>query len=162
MKALSIRRMLSSHGPAASILIRVLVGAVFLSEGIQKFVFAAELGAGRFARIGIPAPDVMGTFVGVVEILAGSLVLLGLVTRLAALVLLVNISVAILSTKIPILLGHGFWVFTLPKLQRYGFWSMAHEARTDFCMWIGCLFLVIVGAGTLSVDRWLETRRGGP
>jgi uncharacterized membrane protein YphA (DoxX/SURF4 family) len=154
--------MLSSHGPAASILIRVLVGAVFLSEGIQKFVFAAELGAGRFARIGIPAPDVMGTFVGVVEILAGSLVLLGLVTRLAALVLLVNISVAILSTKIPILLGHGFWVFTLPKLQRYGFWSMAHEARTDFCMWIGCLFLVIVGAGTLSVDRWLETRRGGP
>ena len=161
MKALSIRRMLSSHGPAASILIRVLVGAVFLSEGIQKFIFAVELGAGRFARIGIPSPDVMGPFVGVVEILAGSLVLLGLLTRPAALVLLVNISVAILSTKIPILLGHGFWVFTLPKLQRYGFWSMAHEARTDFCMWLGCLFLAIVGAGTLSVDRWLEVRLEG-
>jgi putative oxidoreductase len=100
----------------------------------------------------------MGPFVGVVEIVAGSLVLLGLLTRPAALVLLVNISVAIVSTKIPILLGHGFWVFTLPKLQRYGFWSMAHEARTDFCIWLGCLFLAIVGAGTLSVDGWLEAR----
>jgi uncharacterized membrane protein YphA (DoxX/SURF4 family) len=130
---------------------------VFLSEGIQKFIFATELGAGRFSHIGIPAPEVMGPFVGVVEIVAGVLILLGLLTRPAALVLLVNISVAILSTKIPILLGHGFWVFTLPKLQRYGFWSMAHEVRTDFCMCLGCLFLAIVGAGTLSVDGWLES-----
>jgi len=160
MKA-SIRCMLSSHATAATILIRVLVGAVFLSEGIQKFIFAAELGAGRFAHIGIPAPEVMGPFVGVIEIVAGSLVLLGLLTRPAALVLLINISVAILSTKIPIVLGHGFWVFTLPKLQRYGFWSMAHEARTDFCIWLGCLFLAIVGAGTLSVDGWLEARLDG-
>jgi len=157
MKA-SIRRLLSSHAPEATILIRVLVGAVFLSEGIQKFIFVAELGAGRFARIGIPAPNVMGPFVGVVEIVAGSLVLLGLLTRPAAIVLLINISVAIISTKVPILLGREFWLFTLPKLQRLGFWSMAHEARTDFCMWLGCLFLAIVGAGALSMDRWLEAR----
>jgi putative oxidoreductase len=154
----SIRHLLSSHVPEATILIRVLVGAVFLSEGIQKFIFAAELGAGRFARIGIPAPSVMGPFVGVVEVVAGSLVLLGLLTRPAAIVLLINISVAIISTKVPILLGREFWLFTLPKLQRYGFWSMAHEARTDFCMWLGCLFLAIVGAGALSMDRWLEAR----
>ena len=76
MKAF-IRRLVSSHVPAPTLLIRIMVGTVFLSEGIQKFIFAAELGAGRFARIGIPAPDVMGPFVGVVEILAGSLVMLG-------------------------------------------------------------------------------------
>jgi putative oxidoreductase len=133
MKAF-IQRLLSSHAPEATILIHVIVGAVFLSEGIQKFLFAAELGAGRFVRIGIPAPNVLGPFVGMVEIVAGSLVLLGLLTRPAAIVLLINISVAIISTKVPILLGRDFWLFSLPKLQRYGFWSMAHEARTDFCM----------------------------
>ena len=154
-----MKRLLLSDAPAATLLIRILVGAVFLSEGLQKFLFPAELGAGRFARIGLPAPEVMGPFVGTVETIAGALLLLGLLTRPAALVLLVNISVAILSTKIPILLGHGFWLFTLPKLSRYGFWSMAHEARTDFCMWLGCLFLVLVGAGTLSFDTLLTSRR---
>ena len=146
--------------PASVLLVRLLVGAVFLSEGIQKFVFANELGVGRFARIGIPAPDVMGPFVGVVEIVAGSLVLLGLFTRPAAFVLLLNISVAIVSTKIPILLGHGFWMFSAPK-PPYGFWSMAHEARVDFCMWLGCLFLMAAGAGPFSGDAHLLQRTSG-
>ncbi|MFH1070765.1 MAG: DoxX family protein [Candidatus Glassbacteria bacterium] len=154
-----LQRLLTTQAPGVTLLVRILVGAVFLSEGLQKFIFAAELGAGRFARIGIPAPEVIGPFVGVVEILAGSLVLLGLLTRPAAFALLVNISVAIISTKIPILLGHGFWLFTLPKLQRYGFWSMAHEARTDFCMWLGCLFLIVVGAGLLSLDAVISGRK---
>jgi len=152
--------LLSSNAPAATLLIRLLVGAVFLSEGIQKFLFPAALGVGRFARIGIPAPEVMGPFVGGVEIVAGSLLLLGLLTRPAALALLVDISVAIVSTKVPILLGHGFWLFALPKLASYGFWSMAHEARTDFCMWLGSLFLLIVGAGCLSLDALWARRRG--
>lgn len=153
-----MRRLLETRVPGATILIRVLVGAVFLSEGVQKFLFPAEVGAGRFLKIGIPAPEVMGPFVGVVEIVCGSLVLLGLLTRPAALTLLVNISVALVSTKLPILLGHGFWTFTLPKLQRYGFWSMAHETRTDFCMWLGSLFLVLVGAGAFSLDALLTRR----
>jgi len=148
----------TSDAPAATLLIRILVGAVFLSEGIQKFLYPAELGAGRFARIGIPAQEVLGPFVGVVEIAAGTLVLLGLLTRLAALVLWINISVAIVSTKIPILLGHGFWLFSNPKLPRYGFWSMAHEVRTDFSMWLGCLFLILVGAGPLSLYAVLRRR----
>ena len=152
-------RLLASNAPAATLLIRLLVGAVFLSEGIQKFLFPTALGAGRFARIGIPAPEVMGPFVGGVEIVAGALLLLGLLTRPAALVLLIDISVAIVSTKIPILLGHGFWLFTLPKVPHYGFWSMAHEARTDWCMWLGCLFLILVGAGRLSFDALLTFRR---
>jgi putative oxidoreductase len=146
-----MKQLFASRAPAATLLIRILVGAVFLSEGIQKFLYPGDLGAGRFARIGIPAPEVMGPFVGGVEIAAGVLVLLGLLTRLAALVLLIDISVAIVSTKVPILLGHGFWLFTLPKLPHYGFWSMAHEARTDFCMWLGCLFLILVGPGPLSL-----------
>jgi putative oxidoreductase len=158
---MNMRWFWASNAPAATVLIRILVGAVFLSEGIQKFLFPTALGVGRFAGIGIPAPEVMGPFVGAVEIIAGTLVLLGLLTRPAALALLINISVAIISTKIPILLGHGFWLFTLPKLPRYGFWSMAHEARVDFCMWLGCLFLILAGAGVLSLDNLLARRRTG-
>jgi putative oxidoreductase len=149
------RRLLSSHAPTATILIRLLVGWVFLSEGIQKFLFPAALGAGRFAKIGIPWPQAMECFIGSVEIVAGSLLLVGLLTRPAAFILLINISVAIVSTKVPILLGHGYWLFSLPDLKNYGFWSMAHEARTDFSMFLGLLFLLIVGAGSWSADRKL-------
>jgi putative oxidoreductase len=146
------RQLLSTNANASTILIRLLVGWVFLSEGIQKFLFPAALGAGRFMKIGIPWPEVMGPFVGIVEIVGGSLLLFGLLTRPAAFFLLVNIFVAILSTKIPILLGHGYWLFRLPDLKSYGFWSMAHEARTDLSMLLGLLFLLIVGAGSLSTD----------
>jgi len=149
--------LLKTTAPGATVFVRVIVGWVFLSEGIQKFLLPELLGAGRFARIGIPAPEIMGPFVGVVEIVCGGLLILGLCTRLAAVPLLINISVAILSTKAPIWLGRGYWLFTLPKVSRYGFWSMAHEARTDFAMWMGLAFLLIVGAGSLSVDA-LVTR----
>jgi putative oxidoreductase len=89
------RSFFSTNAPAATVLVRILVGSVFLSEGIQKFLFPSELAAGRFAKIGIPAPEVTGPFVGGCEIIFGALVLLGLFTRLAALVLLIDISVAI-------------------------------------------------------------------
>jgi len=153
-----IQRIVTTTTPASVILIRLAVGAVFLVEGIQKFLFPGEVGAGRFARIGIPASDVMGPFVGVVEILCGSLLLLGLLTRLAAIPLIVNMIVAIISTKIPILLGHGFWGFSLRQLPYYGFWGMAHEARTDFSMLLGSLFLLIVGGGAWSIDRRLVSK----
>lgn len=148
-----------SDAPAAVALIRVMAGGVFLSEGIQKFLFPDQLGIGRFTRIGIPSPELMAPFVGVVEIVCGSLVLVGLGTRLAAVPLLINISVAIVSTKGPILLGHGFWGFQLPKLQSYGWWSMLHEARTDFSMWLGLVYLLIVGAGAWSIDARVPLRR---
>jgi uncharacterized membrane protein YphA (DoxX/SURF4 family) len=141
-----MRRLFSTNAPAATVLVRLLVGSVFLSEGIQKFLYPAELAAGRFAKIGIPNPESMGPFVGGCEVVCGALLIIGLLTRLAAIVLLVDISVAILS-KIQVLFGHGFWGFSLPKLPHYGFWSMMHEARTDFSMWLGLLFLLIVGAG---------------
>jgi putative oxidoreductase len=151
-----MRRFLSTNASAATVLVRLMTGCVFLSEGIQKFLYPAELAAGRFAKIGIPAPQTMGPFVGGCEIVCGALLIIGLLTRLAAIVLLIDISVAIVSTKIPVLLGHGFWSFSLMKLPRYGFWSMMHEARTDFSMWLGLLFLLIVGAGKkLSFDATL-------
>ena len=155
----TLQRILRSNAPAAVILIRLVVGGVFLAEGIQKFVFPNDLAAGRFAKIGIPAPQVMGPFVGAVETICGALIILGLLTRLAAIPLIIDISVAILSTKIPILLGHGFWRFSLPKLASYGFWSMVHEARTDFAMLLGSIFLLIAGAGAWSVDAYFSRRR---
>ena len=133
-------KLLTSTAPASVILIRLVVGWTFLSEGIQKFLFPAALGAGRFAQIGIPHPQITAPFVGAVEILFGGLLILGLLTRLATLPLLIVISVAIRTTKVPI-------------LAKQGFWAMVHEARTDFCMVFGLVFLLIVGAGRLSVDR---------
>jgi putative oxidoreductase len=151
--------LLRTSAPGATILVRLVVGWVFLSEGIQKFLLPEALGAGRFAKIGIPAPEIMGPFVGVVEIVCGGLLIVGLFTRLAAIPLLINMSVAILSTKVPILLGHGFWTFTLRELPNYGFWSMMHEARTDLAMWMGLLFLLIVGAGSISLDAMMARRK---
>jgi uncharacterized membrane protein YphA (DoxX/SURF4 family) len=124
------------------ILIRFMVGAVFLSEGIQKFLYSDSLGIGRFSQIGIPYPEFSAPFVGVVEIICGTLVLLGLFTRLASVPLLIDISVAIMTTKIPMLLSKGFW-------------QMAHEARTDFCMFLGCIFLICAGSGFWSLDSIL-------
>jgi uncharacterized membrane protein YphA (DoxX/SURF4 family) len=96
--------------------------------------------------------------VGTVEIVCGALVLLGLVTRLAAAPLIGVMVVAIVSTKIPILVGEGFWGFELRKLPEYGVWSMAHEARTDVSMLLGSIFLVVVGAGPWSADARLARR----
>ena len=155
----TVRRLMTTTAPASVILIRIAVGAVFLSEGIQKFLFPNELGAGRFIKIGIPAPEVMGPFVGTVEIVCGSLIIVGLLTRLAAIPLIIDMCVALISTKLPILLGHGFWRFSLSKLSSYGFWSMAHEARTDFAMLLGSILLLIVGAGAWSLDAQLAANK---
>jgi putative oxidoreductase len=153
---LIVRRLLATHAPVSTVLIRIVVGGVFFTEGIQKFLYPSELGAGRFAKIGIPSPEILGPFVGGIEVICGALVVLGFLTRLAVLLLLIDISIAIISTKIPVLLGHGFSGFSLPKLARYGLLSMIHEARTDLAMWFGLLFLLFVGAGrALSVDAKL-------
>jgi putative oxidoreductase len=142
----ALERIVEARAPAATVLVRLLVGGVFLSEGVQKFLYPAALGAGRFAKIGIPAPEVMGPFVGVVEIVCGLLLVAGLLTRLAAMPLVIDMIVAIATTKIPMLLGGGFW-------------AMAHEARTDWCMLLGCVFLFIVGSGPLSLDARIGGRK---
>jgi putative oxidoreductase len=139
-------RLLASNAPAAVLLIRLLVGAVFVSEGIQKFLFPADLGVGRFMKIGLPWPGILAPFVGVVEIGGGLLLLLGLLTRFAAIALIIDMLVAIVTTKIPM-------------LRHDGVWKMAHEARTDWSMLLGALFLLLVGAGAWSLDALL-TRTG--
>lgn len=141
-----IHRVLASDAPAAVVLVRLLVGLVFLSEGIQKLLFPDALGAGRFTKIGIPAPEVFGPFVGTLEIGCGALVTLGLMTRLAVVPLITVMLVAIATTKVPLLLTSGFWV-------------AAHESRTDYSMLLGLIFLLIVGGGSLSLDTWWLRRR---
>jgi putative oxidoreductase len=127
----------------AILLIRILVGWVFLSEGIQKFLFPATLGAGRFAKIGIPAPQFTGPFVGAVEIVCGVMLIFGFLTVLATIPLLIDILVAISATKLSV-------------LGKQGFWATMHDGRTDFCMLLGLVAIALLGAGSLSFDN----RRG--
>lgn len=140
---------------SATILIRILVSVVFIPEGIQKLAFAGVLGSGRFASIGIPFPYFFGPLVGSIEITCGLLILIGFLTRLASIPLIIVMIVAIISTKIPILLDEDWWIFHLPALSRYGFWSMMHELRADTSMLFASLYLFIRGAGQCSFDAWV-------
>jgi len=118
---------------------------VFLSEGIQKFLFPEALGAGRFAKIGIASPQFTAPFVGGVEIVCGTMLIAGFFTALATLPLLIDILVTITTTKLAV----------LPK---QGFWATMHDARTDFCMLLGLIAIAMLGVGSLSLDA---RRRSG-
>jgi len=151
------QRITRSTASPWTILIRLAVGlVVFFPEGIQKLIFPDILGSGRFAKIGISYSEVMGPFVGVVELVCGALIIVGLFTRLATIPLIVTMIVALIATKLPILVGHGFGPFSLPDFKRYGFWSAQHESRADLTMLLGCLYLFIVGSGRWSIDRVLD------
>jgi len=141
-----LRYFSDSRGEPSNVIVRVLVGAVFFSEGIQKFLYPHALGVGRFAAIGIPVPQISAPFVGAVEIAFGACVVAGLFTRLAALLLLADIAVAIATTKVPMLASKGFW-------------ATAHEARTDWCMALGLVFLLVAGGGRRSIDARLRRWR---
>lgn len=138
-----LSKLISTSNSKAIILIRLMVGAVFLSEGIQKFLYPALLGAGRFEKIGLPSPEFLGSFVGSFEILCGALILAGLFTRLAAIPLIIIMIVAICTTKIEILSDKGLW-------------EMLHAARTDWAMLLGSIFLLIKGGGYWSIDYSLS------
>ena len=135
-----MQKIIVTDSSKTTIIICLMVGAVFLSEGIQKFLFADKLGAGRFAKIGLPNPDFLGPFVGSFEIVCGTLVLLVLLTRLAAIPLLTIMIVAIATTKAQLLTDNGFW-------------SMLHDSHTNWAMLLGSIFLIIKGGGKWSVDR---------
>ena len=122
-----------------SILPRLIVGLVFLSEGIQKFLFPELVGAGRFEKIGFTNPEFLAAFVASFEIICGVLMLIGFSVRVSAIPLLIIMLTAITTTKIPIMLEKGFW-------------QMAHDSRTDFAMTMLIIFLLIYGAGKLSLD----------
>ena len=122
-----------------SVLPRLIVGLVFLSEGIQKFLFPELIGAGRFEKIGFANPEFLASFVASFEIICGTLMLIGFSVRIAAVPLFIIMMTAITTTKIPILAEKGFW-------------SMAHEARTDFAMTVLLIYLLIFGSGKWSID----------
>jgi uncharacterized membrane protein YphA (DoxX/SURF4 family) len=131
----------SSTSGLGLFLLRLFVGGVFLSEGLQKFLFPSVLGASRFAKIGIPAPQYTAPFVGGVEVLFGGLLILGLYTTLSALPLLIDICAALYTTK---------W----PMLHKEGFWPTLHESRVDLCMLLGLLAILLLGPGGFSFDRF--------
>lgn len=135
-----IQKIISTANSKTIILIRLIVGVVFLSEGIQKFLFPLIRGAGRFEKIGLPYPDFLGSFVGTFEILCGALILIGLFTRLASIPTLIIMIIAIVITKMEIFASNGFW-------------QMMHASRTDWAMLLGSLFLIINGGGKWSIDK---------
>ncbi len=135
-----IQRILHTSSFKGIILIRLIVGLVFLSEGIQKFLFPEIRGAGRFLKIGLPSPEFLGSFVGSVEIICGLLILIGLFTRLASIPLIVIMIVAFATTKSEIFINDGFW-------------AVLHASRTDWSMLLGCIFLLIFGGGNWSIDQ---------
>jgi putative oxidoreductase len=135
----------TSNTPAI-LFIRLMVGGVFLSEGIQKFLFPYIRGAGRFESIGLPNPEILGPFVGVFEIVCGALVLSGFAVRFAVIPLIVIMLVAVTTTKVP-------------QLSEKGIWETLHASRTDFSMLMGSLFLLVMGAGSWSADNRTWTKR---
>ncbi len=140
-----LKKIIQTDASKTTILIRLMVGAVFLSEGIQKFLFPAIRGAGRFEKIGLPSPEFLGSFVGGFEIVCGAFVLLGLLTRLSSIPLIIIMLVAIATTKTEVLANDGFW-------------AMLHGSRTDWSMLLGSIFLLIKGGGAWSIDFHLAKK----
>lgn len=141
-----IQKIISTDQSKTTIIIRLMVGAVFLSEGVQKLLFPAVRGAGRFEKIGLPYPEFFGPFVGSFEILCGGLILLGLFTRLASIPLIVIMLIAIASTKIEM-------------LSEGGFWEMLHASRTDWSMLLGSTFLLLKGGDRFPMNGFVVNRR---
>ena len=130
------------------LLIRIIVGIIFLTEGILKLVYPGELGAGRFAHIGLPMPHILAPFVGGVEIAAGAALILNAYSGAAAILLLCVIVTAIVTTKVPILLGHGFGPFSVPRNTAHtGFLGFIHEARTDLAMLFSLAAILVDARG---------------
>ena len=147
-------------GPRAIIMLRLMAGAVFFWEGVMKFVFPNQ-GVGRFTKLGFPAPHFTATADGWFEIVGGLLLLTGLLTRVIAIPFVIEMIVAMASTKIPMYLGTS--PLPLPPVPpQIGFWAVLHEIRSEYAQLLTCAFLSVVGAGRWSVDALLARRRARP
>jgi uncharacterized membrane protein YphA (DoxX/SURF4 family) len=139
-------------GPASIFLLRLMAGGVFFWEGVMKFVFP-NLGVGRFTKLGFPMPGFTSTFVALLEIIGGSLVIAGWQTRLFSVLFAFEMVVAILSTKVSLFLGH--YPLALPPVPpQTGFWAVLHETRSDYAQLLVSLFLLLEGPGRWSLDSW--------
>jgi len=146
--------------PRSTILIRCMVGGVFLSEGILKFVYTNQ-GVGRFTKLGFPAPALTADFVAVLEIVGGALLIAGFLTRLIAIPFVIEMVVAMLSTKVGLYLGTSPLPLP-PSPPQVGVWAVLHETRSDYAQIMSALFLLCAGPGPWSIDamRARLRRRG--
>src|SRR5438132_8997803 len=144
-------------GPASIALLRAMAGGVFLWEVILKFVYANQ-GVGRFTKLGFPAPHFTATADAWLEIVGGILLITGLLTRLIAIPFIIEMLVAILSTKIPLYLGTS--PLPLPPVPpQIGFWAVLHEIRSEYAQLMTSIFLLIAGPGRWSLDAFLARKR---
>jgi putative oxidoreductase len=144
------------NAPTATFLLRLMAGGVFLWEGILKFVFANQ-GVGRFTKLGIPAPELTANFVGMLEIVGGILIIAGFLTRFIAVPFIIEMIVAMLSTKISMYLGTS--PLPLPPVPpQIGLWAVLHEIRSEYAQIMVAIFLLIAGPGRWSLDALLARR----
>jgi putative oxidoreductase len=144
-------------GPASALLLRVMAGGVFLWEGILKFVYVNQ-GVGRFTKLGMPLPHFTAGFVGYLEIVGGLLLLSGLMTRVIAIPFIIEMIVAMLSTKIALYLGTSPLPLP-PSPPQFGMWAVLHEVRSEYAQLLTTAFLMVAGPGKWSLDAVLKTKR---
>lgn len=137
-------------GQSAILILRLMAGGVFFWEGILKFVYVNQ-GVGRFTKLGFPIPETTADFVAIAEITGGLLLLLGLCTRLVAFYFIVQMIVAVLTTKVALYMGTSPLPLP-PSPPKEGIWAVLHEIRSDYAQILTCLFLLIEGAGRVSLD----------
>jgi putative oxidoreductase len=141
-----------TDGPPATLLLRLMAGGVFFWEGFLKFVYVNQ-GVGRFTKLGFPFPEMTANFVATTEIVGGLFLMFGLATRFTAFYFIVEMIVAILSTKIA--LYYGTSPLPLPAAPpKIGFWAVLHEIRSDYAQILTCAFLLAEGAGLKSLDSY--------
>ena len=140
IRALAILDRFSWVGPLA---LRLSLGAVFLGTGWGKLHNLAGVRS-FFTELGIPFPAAQAAMVSGIELVGGTLVLLGLFTRFAALPLMVTMTVAILTAKRP---------------EIDGIRSLL--AFDEFTYLAGFLWLFVAGAGRASLDALLFGRKNG-
>ncbi len=144
------------NAPTATFLLRLMAGGVFLWEGMLKFVFANQ-GVGRFTKLGIPAPELTANFIGILEIVGGILIIAGFLTRVIAVPFIIEMIVAMLSTKISMYFGTS--PLPLPPVPpQMGLWAVLHEIRSEYAQIMVVIFLLIVGPGRWSLDALLLRR----
>ena len=146
-----------TDGPASTLFLRLMAGGVFLWEGVMKFVFVSQ-GVGRFTKLGMPFPHFTADFVGYLEIVGGLLLLSGLMTRLIAIPFIIEMIVAILSTKISMFLGTSPLPLP-PSPPQIGMWAVLHEVRSEYAQLLTSAFLLINGPGKWSLDALLQRNR---
>jgi len=144
-------------GQSSILILRLMAGGVFFWEGILKFVYTNQ-GIGRFTKLGFPFPETTAHFIASGEIIGGLLLIFGLGTRITSFYFIIQMIIAVLSTKIDLYLGTSPLPLP-PALPKVGIWAVLHEIRSDYAQILVCLFLLLEGAGRMSLDFIISTSK---